>query len=550
MAGGIIADNIVRWDGAQWSLLGTGVGSGEYAVLAMARSGSDLIVGGGFTRAGSTCAARIARWADNEWHAYGSGLNHSVYAALKIDDRYYLGGLFGGGCVRWTGQDFEVLGAGLDSFVEAMCSYRGQLVVGGYFTRSGNTTINHIAAWNGHDWEPLGDGADGRVRVLAVYNDELYAGGDFATIGGSPIARIARWNGTAWRPLGSGIVGNDVRALQEYQGELYAGGTISRADGILTRIAKWNGTSWSSVGSGTMAGNSAAINAFEVFEGSLLVGGSFTQIGGVQTVNLARWNGSAWSAFAHPPITSIESLTVHEGALVAGGTYLSATPPPPDGRLARWTGSQWVPIGGGLSDDANYVNVYYVDAIASELVVGGDFNRAGDYRSDFFVRWTSSGTPAFLTQPADESVQAGDSAVFSFELAPGYDDFGPRFFQWYHNDSPVSDGPGGASPGGGSVAGAQSDHLTIESCQTGDAGEYFCHVTNDCGESETRHSVLDVAGPFCPADFDGSGVVNSQDFFQFLSAFFSFVPSADFNDDGVINSVDFFDFLAAFFAGC
>lgn len=59
-----------------------------------------------------------------------------------------------------------------------------------------------------------------------------------------------------------------------------------------------------------------------------------------------------------------------------------------------------------------------------------------------------------------------------------------------------------------------------------------------------------VPGAGCPADFTGDGVVNSQDFFAFLTAFFQGSPAADFNGDGAINSQDFFNFLGAFFNGC
>lgn len=56
--------------------------------------------------------------------------------------------------------------------------------------------------------------------------------------------------------------------------------------------------------------------------------------------------------------------------------------------------------------------------------------------------------------------------------------------------------------------------------------------------------------PMCRADFNGSGAVDSQDFFDFIAAFFAHLPSADFNHSGAIDSQDFFDFLTEFFAGC
>jgi len=74
-----------------------------------------------------------------------------------------------------------------------------------------------------------------------------------------------------------------------------------------------------------------------------------------------------------------------------------------------------------------------------------------------------------------------------------------------------------------------------------------------CGPASTNGYNLTImfgnpCGQPCRCDWNHSGSVTSQDFFDFLVGFFS--GNADFNTDGQTTSQDFFDFLVCFFNGC
>lgn len=134
-----------------------------------------------------------------------------------------------------------------------------------------------------------------------------------------------------------------------------------------------------------------------------------------------------------------------------------------------------------------------------------------------------------------------------------------EFYTVPDDPATVGIGPGFKTRGGFGGGGDAFDVAWAIDSTTGGAahldGFDFIRISNAVvridqllGETSAEiGGVADVRPLARGADFNGDGVVNSQDLFDFLQAFFA--SDADFNGDGVTNSQDFFDYLAAFFRG-
>ncbi|MGE4198737.1 MAG: S8 family serine peptidase [Phycisphaerales bacterium] len=121
-------------------------------------------------------------------------------------------------------------------------------------------------------------------------------------------------------------------------------------------------------------------------------------------------------------------------------------------------------------------------------------------------------------------------------------------------------GPGGPDTQGGWIYHQE----TLESYIALSSQVRVRFVAQDQGADSTVEAGIDDVtirivtcdgGGGCRCDWNMSGTLDSQDFFDFITAFFGGGGGgggggADFNADGVTNSQDFFDFLGCFFAGC
>jgi hypothetical protein len=239
---------------------------------------------------------------------------------------------------------------------------RGQdLYVGGDFTKVDDVRANGIARWDGRKWSSLGAGVDGRVWAMAVGGADLYIGGDFTSAGGSPAAGVARWDGRRWSALGSGIGGRrdasgapTIFALAWSGGNLYAGGRFATAGGVTANgIARWNGRAWARLGDGVRSGSfDGVVHALATRNGQLYAGGQFLSAGAAPAENIARWNGSAWTA-----------------------------------------------LGGGVR--GNLEKVLAVAFVGEDLYVGGVFNRAGGIPAFNLAKWNSAGWSSLPLRAVD-----------------------------------------------------------------------------------------------------------------------------------------------------
>jgi trimeric autotransporter adhesin len=242
---------------------------------------------------------------------------------------------------------------GSDGAVQAVCEYQGNLVVGGTFHTIGTQAIDHIARWDGTAWRPLGAGVNGSVTRLAVFQGELFAGGSFTAAGGAPASDVARWDGVAWRPLAEGL-NRPPGCFAVYRDTLFVGGSFTRAGQISVEgIARWDGAAWQS-GMDMGGGGGEEVTNLAVAGDRLY--GAWTPPPPQDCCSpwvsyAASWTGTGWapllgSPYPSPPPPMMPRWLATVGdTLFAGGHYDGPTDNLYGTYVARWSGTQWQPLG-------------------------------------------------------------------------------------------------------------------------------------------------------------------------------------------------------------
>jgi hypothetical protein len=250
--------NIARYDTAAktWHALpNQGLSS---VVEALALVGSDLYVGGLFAETGDgttlTNLGRIARYdiTDNTWHALpNEGLSNAVRVLAAVGSDLYVGGIFTrtgdfalpsylGRIARYdtTSNTWHALpNQGLNNGVYALAPFGGDLYVGGYFWETGDhatlTNLGGIARYDiaADTWHALpSQGVDNIVRALALSGSDLYVGGDFDQTGDGTtltnLGNVARYDiaASTWHALPNQGLDAKLWTLAVSGSDLYVGG--------------------------------------------------------------------------------------------------------------------------------------------------------------------------------------------------------------------------------------------------------------------------------------------------------------------------------------
>jgi hypothetical protein len=326
---------VLAWNGTQWlELTGPGMSG---AVLAVASSGNDVVIGGTFTSISGVTVNRIARGGSGAWTPLGGGIGANSVRAVAIatngdviatGDFTTAGGVPATCIARWNGAAWSPLGSGIGApgGYALLVLPGGDIVVGGGFTFAGGAVAMNIARWDGSTWSPLGAGLNARVEALALLpNGDIVAGGWFTQAGGAPALRIARFSGGVWSPLGSGCNGNVLALAIAPNGDLHAGGTFTSAGGFTTRLARWNGA-WSPTSS---LGIGADVTALHVHDnGDLFVGGEPFALSsgpfGNWVSNLVRIDEAGTVSPMNVLGTVVRGVATDGGDLVIGGTFATA----------------------------------------------------------------------------------------------------------------------------------------------------------------------------------------------------------------------------------
>jgi hypothetical protein len=371
------------------------------------------------------------------------------------------------------------------------------LYTGGYSLSNGQLASNTVVnIFDGTNWSTIGELTGGTGTTVlydfAFVGNDVYVGGLFNRAGGVLAGGLAKWNGGSWSGVGgfSGYVSSTVSDGTN----LYVGGSFTNCGGIFaTNVAKWNGTNWAPLGGGLGRYDNGASQGVGVLlwrDGQLYAGGTFTNSGEIAVTNLARWNGSSWSAvgggvtgtsgvLGGSPVAALQFIG---NDLYVGGRFTTVGGSVTASNIAKWNGSTWSALGSGLRTPPNSGPVSALGALGNDLYAFGNFTNAGGVAASGLARWNGvnwsafgalNGTRACAVSNAGSLYICGDFNVANYDTVSNV--IGNHIIRWDGSTwHPVSGKPG------------HGTHFFIYTLELGQDGLYAGGFVNAFGSTVAR----------------------------------------------------------------
>jgi hypothetical protein len=134
-----------------------------------------------------------------------------------------------------------------------------------------------------------------------------------------------------------------------------------------------------------------SVHALTTYKGNLVAGGEFLWISGRRVNSIAAWTGTTWEPFGPgvehggcpgiPCYPRVLALLPFGDDLIVGGNFIKAGGQPAN-YIARWDGSSWHPLGEGVDNQ-----VFALAEFQGQVVAGGLFLNAGGQPANHIARW-------------------------------------------------------------------------------------------------------------------------------------------------------------------
>jgi hypothetical protein len=167
--------------------------------------------------------------------------------------------------------------------------------------------------------------------------------------------------------------------------KLYVAAVVAGSAGVY----EWTGATWRQLGSNFP---DAIEHMAVVPNGDLYVGGQFdSSVGGTMLHSLARWNGTSWVDMGGGIEENgyISGMTIYDRKLLVVGNF-DEIGGQPAGSVALWDGTAWDTFGGGLPPRFSGGSAPTATAVAAKangFFIGGTFSEIGSLSVNYIAWW-------------------------------------------------------------------------------------------------------------------------------------------------------------------